>query len=146
MLWDLKTELAKGNKSNQVQFTLQNPGIFDGFWFYLYKTCGYVSVSGSAIKLSKRDLISLITIAGGKITNRDPNPDSVDPLETPNRFHTHENSQSKFILTSHIILFEKDQPPPESKRYNMEHIKTLRSDWVIDCIEQFSLIDPENYL
>ncbi|ODN04151.1 BRCA1-associated RING domain protein 1, partial [Orchesella cincta] len=116
-----------------------NPGLFDGFTFYLYKSCG----SG---KLTKKSIGYLAILSGAKITNREPNPETIDPLDFPSRFHTLEDSSHKFTLTSHVILFADDEQPPEIKRFNMEHVKTMNLNWLVDCLGHFQLVDPENYL
>jgi len=117
----------------------QNPGLLDGFNFYLYKSCG-------TLKVKKSSLGFLAILAGGKLTNREPNPEMIDPLEFPCRFHTHDDGSHKFTLTTHIILFSDFDQPPESKRYNMEHVKALNLKWMIHCLGHFELLDPERFL
>jgi hypothetical protein len=106
--------------------------------FYLYKSCSYESIS-------KKELVKLIISAEGAVINREPNPDSVDPLESPIRFHAKENNH-KLVLTSHVILYGNKDVPPEDKKYNMEHIKTLKVNWLIESIGNFSLLNPDGYL
>ncbi len=101
-------------------------------------------------------MIELITAAGGNVSNREPNPATVDPLEAPTRFHVLNNVRGsddssgydveKLTLTTHIYLYEDGSPPPTAKLYDMEHVKSLKSDWLIDSLAQFRLLDPSNYL
>jgi len=69
----------------------------------------------------------------------------VDPLESPIRFHAKEDNH-KLVLTSHVILYGDKDVPPQEKKLNMEHIKTLHVKWLIESIGSFSLLNPELYL
>lgn len=44
--------------------------------------------------------------------------------------------------TSTIILYETGFREPKLK-YNMKHIKSLSIDWFLDCIQTFTIQEPE---
>lgn len=130
----------------------QYPGLFSGICFYLYKTCSYCS---DHVKMKKEQLADLITGSGGTVTNREPNPNAIDINPDCLPFHANNTGRgdptipNPFALTSHIILFndrEGKGMPPASKRYQMEHIKTLKVAWIIESLREFTLKDPGEYL
>jgi hypothetical protein len=113
----------------------QNPGLFHGINFYIYKTSSYG-------KLSKKDLGRAISAGDGMLLNREPNPDQVDPLDDPVRFHAQDPTHP-LILTSHVILFSGGNEPPI--KHNYEHVKSLSVDWLIQSVLNFKLMDPEAF-
>lgn len=206
--------LKNGSSIQCKTVFFQNPGLFQGFTFYLYKACGFshsspssfssatptsspmsLSMSfdmgdsidslhknrkrkrnlsasedalaqfakNSAVRFGKRELVSLIQAAGGKVTNREPYPDLADPLEGLGlRFHAmsgnhvcgetslpqqNSNAPNPFEMTGHIFLYDgRGDVPPKSKLYELEHVKTLKSDWVIESLVKFKLEGPECFL
>ncbi|CAL8079680.1 unnamed protein product [Orchesella dallaii] len=116
-----------------------NPGLFDGFTFHSYKRCGFG-------KLSKKNIGYLAVCAGAQLTNREPDPETIDPLEFPSRFHTMEDNNHRFTMTTHVMLYTDRDVPPESKKYDMEHVKTLKLDWLVASLGHFQLVDPNGFL
>jgi len=49
----------------------QNPGLFHGLSFYIYKNSAYHQ---DALKLNKKDLAALIKFGDGEVLIREPNP------------------------------------------------------------------------
>lgn len=64
-------------------------------------------------------------------------------MDNLTRFHA-KDPNHKMVLTSHVILYNAENEP--DKKYAMEHVKTLRVDWLIDSILNFNFMDPDNYL
>ncbi|CAL8132226.1 unnamed protein product [Orchesella dallaii] len=116
-----------------------NPGLFQGFTFYSYKGCGFGN-------LNKKNIGYLAACAGAQLTNREPNPETIDPLEFPSRFHTLGDNNHIFALTTHVILYTNREAPPESKKYAMEHVKTLKLDWLVASVGHFQLADSDGFL
>lgn len=118
----------------------QNPGLFHGLCFYIYKNTAF---NRDGLKLNKKDLCVLIRLGDGEVLMRDPNPDMVDPLDNPIRFHAKLPSH-KLILTSHVVLFGDGNVPP--RKHNFPHVKSLRVDWLVECALNFGLCDPDAFL
>jgi hypothetical protein len=93
--------------------------------------------------MSKKDLGLCIRLGDGEVLIREPNPDAVDPLDNPIRFHAKDPTH-KLILTSHVVLFGDGNVPP--KKHNFTHVKTLRVEWLIQSVLNFGLLDPDNFL
>jgi len=117
-----------------------NLGLFQGFCFYFYRASAHEAIS-------KKNLIKLATLSGAEVVNREPDPNKVDPLDYPTRFHLkNENDSHKLILTSYIIFYDDNNKPPDNKRYDLEHMKTLKTQWLIDSLGSFELLNPQKYL
>ena len=154
-----------------IIFPPQNPSLFHGFNFYIYKNSSWainndggkekkngeekkgsgggkkLSLSGhSSCVFNKKDLAKLIAFGDGAVINREPNPDMVDPLESPERFHAaqHNKTPHKLCLTSHVVLYDDKNVPPN--KYDMEHVKTIKTDWLIHSAVHFKLLMPDSYL
>ncbi|CAL8081826.1 unnamed protein product [Orchesella dallaii] len=111
-----------------------NPGLFDGFKFYFYPG-----------NLNMENLECLAVHAGAKVISHEPTPENIDLLECSSRFHTYEDKNHQFSLTSHVIVYSDSKPPPETKKYNMANLKTLKLDWLVDSLGHFQLLDSESY-
>ncbi|CAG7817107.1 unnamed protein product [Allacma fusca] len=150
---DVAVERARVNREHG------NPSLFQGINFYIYKNTNWpTNVKGgkSGISLSKKDIGKLIKFGEGVVINREPNPDMVDPLETPLRFHARHDEtlmqfdssssvqEHKLSLTSHVILYDDKNVPPT--KHDLEHVKTLKIDWLIHSAVHFRLLHPDSYL
>jgi len=103
--------------------------------FYIYKNSGFGT-------WTKKELAKCIQVGGGVVLLREPNPDQVDPLENPVRFHA-QDPKHKLNITSHIILFGPGNEP--MTKHSLEHVKTLTVDWFMQSALQFKLMDPSNF-
>jgi len=85
-----------------------------------------------------------VTRGGGKIINREPIPDSIDPVvESLVRFHA-QSPNHPFTLTSHLILYDEENKPAHLHR--LEHVKSLKMGWLLESIVNFELTSTGSYV
>lgn len=125
-------EKSRQSKINQL------PGLFSGCHFFFYGTVENYYVG--KIKIMKDHLLSLVRKSGGVILKRSPDPESL-ALERTVPYHASEGSS--IAATSYYIIYQPGRNEPGLK-YNMSHMKTLPIDWLILCIFNFQLINPED--
>ena len=119
----------EGTKSRR-NAALQLPGLFNNCSFYLHGTFGTPS---------KEDLIKWIKDGKGTVLSRSPNPENISPND---QVPYHANPDGILAKCSHFIIYDCRAKTQPSLKYNMSHCKTLHSDWLISCIENFSIVDP----
>lgn len=115
---------------NRLNAALQLPGLFNNCFFFL---------NGSFSSPSKADITQWIKHGGGTVLTRSPNPESISPCD---KIPYHASPSGLLAKCSHFILYDSRAKVQPSLKYNMAHVKTLSIDWLVECIEKFSLIDP----
>ena len=45
--------------------------------------------------------------------------------------------------TSHVLVYQDKEADRILMKYNMKHIKTLPLSWLVKCLRQYTLLDPE---
>ncbi|KAI9555390.1 hypothetical protein GHT06_017905 [Daphnia sinensis] len=116
--------LSRLNCANQL------PGLFNNCFFYL---------SGLFSTPSKADITQWIKHGGGTLLTRSPNPESISPCE---KIPYHASPTSPLAQCSHFILYDSKAKAQPTLKYNMSHVKSLSTDWLVASIENFSLVDP----
>lgn len=120
--------LSKSNASNRL------PRLFDGCHFYLTGLF-------QAPYPSKSDLINLLKDGGATILRREPDPEFIPVEEQKMPYHS--KMGSSLAKCSHFIIYQEGLKEPLLK-YNMDHIKTLPTAWLFECIKNFAIVEPFN--
>jgi hypothetical protein len=90
-------------------------------------------------KLSKTDVVTLIRSGDGVVLTREPDPESIPPTECTVPYHA---SRSGLLAKcSHYIIYRPGKDEPKLK-YSMAHVKSLSVQWLFECVENFSLVEP----
>jgi len=109
------------------------PGLLDGLHVYLK---GTFDPPG----LNREEVQSLVRLAGGKLLNREPDPEFIPSSEDSLPHHV--SVESTLASTSHVILYMTGSRTEPLLKYNMLHVKTLPLSWLLKCICQGSIVDP----
>lgn len=128
-----KFELNIGIQKAMVNSLLKLPQLFDGVCFYIHGHRSFVPVY--RMKITKADLIKLITEGGGKILPRAPTPRTCEVFK---HFPYHSNKEQQSSRCCHFIIYEEKYPP--APLYQMADLKHKSSKWLIDCITKFNII------
>lgn len=115
---------------SRLNTSLQLPGLFNNCFFYLH---------GLFATPTKADITQWIKHGGGSVLTRSPNPENIIPGE---KIPYHASATGPLAKCSHFIIYDSQAKAQPSLKYNMAHVKTLSVDWLVACIEHFSLIDP----
>ena len=110
----------------------RKPRLFDGCHFYFK---GQFSDPYPV----KVDLMALIKSGGGVVLKREPDPEGIPSDERRLPYHSRFNSP--LAQCSHYIIYQEGLKEPLLK-YDMKHVKSLPTAWMIECIKTFSLVDP----
>ncbi|XP_065215839.1 BRCA1-associated RING domain protein 1-like [Planococcus citri] len=103
-----------------------NPPLFKDYNIYLKKMS------------NEGNIKTLVLLSGAKLLNREPNPEH----SSTNNCMFHCEPGHAMECTSTLILYESGNREPALK-YNMKHIKSLPVQWFLDCIQTFSIRDPD---
>ncbi|XP_012146062.2 uncharacterized protein LOC100881760 isoform X6 [Megachile rotundata] len=118
----------------------QNPRLFNKCHFYFAmepKNNYHIN----DMVLTKDALSKLVQTGGGTVLKREPKPEDIKNKEQFINFHIANEPTHPLYKCTHYIIYVSDRDGPHIK-YNMPHIKTLPIAWLIECIEQFTLVDP----
>lgn len=115
---------------NRLNASLQLPGLFNNCFFFL---------NGVFSSPTKVDITQWIKHGCGTVLTRSPNPESISPCD---KIPYHASPSGPLAKCSHYILYDSRAKAQPSLKYNMSHVKTLPIDWLVTCIEKFSLVDP----
>lgn len=118
--------LAKNN------FSSRKPRLFDGCHIYLQGAF-------SDPYPSKTDFTALLKAGGAVILRREPDPEAIPPEEQRRPYHA--RADSPIEKCSHFIIYQEGHKDPLLK-YDMTHLKSLPAAWLVECIKNFSLVDP----
>lgn len=83
------------------------------------------------------DVKDLVKCSGATLLNREPHPEH-SPTDN---FMFHCKPGQALESTMSLILYETGNREPELK-YNMKHLKTLPVQWFLDCVQTFTIMDP----
>nr|CAD7203229.1 unnamed protein product [Timema douglasi] len=111
------------------------PSLFNNCHMFLTET----SFVSAQLILNKAELAALVKAGGGKILSREPDPEFIPAEENVVPYHA--PLGGSLGLCAHYIIYPCGPHVPQLK-YNMRHIKTLSFDWLLKCIETFSLVEP----
>nr|CAD7406863.1 unnamed protein product [Timema poppensis] len=111
------------------------PSLFNNCHMFLTET----SFVSAQLILNKAELAALVKAGGGKILSREPDPEFIPAEENVVPYHA--PLGGSLSLCAHYIIYPCGPHVPQLK-YNMRHIKTLSFDWLLKCIETFSLVEP----
>nr|CAD7575311.1 unnamed protein product [Timema californicum] len=111
------------------------PSLFNNCHMFLTET----SFVSAQLILNKAELAALVKAGGGKILSREPDPEFIPAEENVVPYHA--PLGGSLGLCAHYIIYPCGPHVPQLK-YNMMHIKTLSFDWLLKCIETFSLVEP----
>nr|CAD7264670.1 unnamed protein product [Timema shepardi] len=111
------------------------PSLFNNCHMFLTET----SFMSAQLILNKAELAALVKAGGGKILSREPDPEFIPAEENVVPYHA--PLGGSLGLCAHYIIYPCGPHVPQLK-YNMRHIKTLSFDWLLKCIETFSLVEP----
>nr|CAD7441084.1 unnamed protein product [Timema bartmani] len=126
---------SKTPQSARINAQKLLPGLFNNCHMFLTEP----SFVSAQLILSKTELAALVRAGGGKILSREPDPEFIPAEE--NLVPYHAPPGGSLSLCSHYIIYSCGPHVPQMK-YNMRHIKTLSFDWLLECIETFSLVEP----
>lgn len=130
----LNYELNKGIQQAMLNSYLKLPQLFDGIRFFIHGHKSKISVN--EIKITKEELVGLITDGGGKMLPRAPTPRTCEEFKN---FPYHANLDKNTSRCCHYIIYEENDPP--APLYKMPDIKHKTSNWLINCVTQFCIID-----
>ena len=89
--------------------------------------------------LGKDTVVQLVKVMGGRVVTRSPDPeDTSATLDIP--FHA--DRTGPLAKCSHLIIFERGKTKKNFIEFNMQHIKALEYSWLMNCIENYSLLNP----
>jgi len=46
---------------------------------------------------------------------------------------------------SNLIVYQEGMAKSNFIRYKMEHVKSVRVEWVFDCFDRFQIVNPQSY-
>lgn len=118
----------------------QNPRLFNKCQFYFAMEAKNVYRIYDMV-LTKDTLLLLIKAGGGTVLKREPKPEDIKNKEQFVNFHIANEPTHPLYKCTHYIIYISERDGPHIK-YNMPHIKTLPIAWLIESIEQFTLVDP----
>ena len=55
----------------------------------------------------------------------------------------HAEAGAAMAKTSHVLVYQDKEADRILMKYNMKHIKTLPLSWLVKCLRQYTLLDPE---
>ncbi|XP_022904828.1 BRCA1-associated RING domain protein 1-like [Onthophagus taurus] len=129
------TEVYKeSNKSSIMNRLFKNPKLFNGMDFFISGHSQRKLICN--IKLNKDDLATLVRTGGGKVLRRPPIVKSADNDHFYYPFHA---SNTSLNTCSSYVIYHEDEKP--QLMYNMRELKHRSSEWLIDCILAFKIID-----
>nr|CAD7423741.1 unnamed protein product [Timema monikensis] len=126
---------SKTPQSARINAQKLLPSLFNNCHIFLTET----SFVSAQLVISKTELAALVKAGGGKILSREPDPEFIPAEENLVPYHAPRGGS--LTLCSHYIIYPCGPHVPQMK-YNMKHIKTLSFDWLLKCIETFSLVEP----
>ncbi|XP_014470814.1 PREDICTED: BRCA1-associated RING domain protein 1-like isoform X2 [Dinoponera quadriceps] len=128
-------------KKARLNAELQQPRLFNNCFFYFALSASRNYWRIGDIYLNKDDLTKLVKEGEGTVLAREPHPEDLKDGTRAIPFHTANDASHPLHECTHYIIYMPGKSEPRVK-YNMQHIKTLPLMWLIECIENFTLIDP----
>jgi len=124
----------EGAKKARVRRASKQPGLLAGLHFYL------TGVFDPPC-LTKVEVQNIVRMAGGKLITREPDPEFIPSQEATVPHHT--KTSSCMASTSHVILYMAGSKREPMMKYNMKHVKTLPVSWLVACITNGSVVEPQ---
>lgn len=130
----LNKDLNSGLQQAMINSYLKLPKLFDGIKFYVHGHKNKISVG--QLKITKEEILKLISDGGGKTLPRAPTPSTCEDFKN---FPYHSNKENQVSRCCHYIIYEENDPP--APLYQMADLKHKSSKWLIDCIINFNICD-----
>nr|XP_023014698.1 BRCA1-associated RING domain protein 1-like [Leptinotarsa decemlineata] len=125
-------KMNKGIQRAMMNHLLKCPKLFSGINFFISGHKSFVKIHD--IKFTKEHIASLIIAGGGKLLHRAPALRTCD--EVVNFPYHARNSAAKCC---NYIIYEENNPP--DLRYQMPEIKHKSSNWLVECVIDFKILD-----
>lgn len=120
----------------------QNPRLFNNCFFYFLMSANNAYSIGD-LHLTKDDLMKLVMEGEGTVLTREPNPEDLKDMSQVIPFHTANDPSHPLHKCTHYVIYVPGKGEPLIK-YKMPHIKSLPLIWLIECIEKFTLVNPNH--
>lgn len=133
---DFSAEDEVGVGRAREVITLQQPRLLAGLHVYLLG-----NFAAGAGAMAREEVAALVRLAEGKLVTREPDPEWIPEAEMSIPHHA--EAGAAMAKTSHVLVYQDKEADRILMKYNMKHIKTLPLSWLVKCLRQYTLLDPE---